>query len=403
MTARPIIVALLAWLAAAGLAATPARAADAPDLRCEQEPANRFFWTEWGFCDLEPHGPDRARGVVIWNHGISGTHEQYKAPPALSMRLLHARGWDIIKINRNNLGETSRELSLTRATERTEAEIRAQRGRGYRRIVLAGQSFGGYVTLETAEGQRGLFGAVAMAPGVTARGGVDRIDPSITERLLRESKAARLAVVFPQGDALFDNRVRGPGALRVLARRGEPFLLVDESAGAIGGHGGATGGRFALRYGLCLAEFLSGDTPPPGRFPCPEGREGAAARELLLRTPPAGARPIADAGSLPEGLAPFNGLWYGLLGETVVVAGLVQGEGGEPRLLYRAVAARVSGGLSPARVEEGRLHSTLGSGAGRAPTIVLSPGPGSAVELAWTSADGRRTLRGVLAPLGPLE
>src|SRR5688572_28677682 len=53
MTARPLIVAVLAWLAAAGLAVAPARAADAPDLRCEQEPANRFFWTEWGFCDLE--------------------------------------------------------------------------------------------------------------------------------------------------------------------------------------------------------------------------------------------------------------------------------------------------------------------------------------------------------------
>jgi hypothetical protein len=63
----------------------------------------------------------------------------------------------------------------------------------------------------------------------------------------------------------------------------------------------------------------------------------------------------------------------------------------------------VSGGLSPARVEGGRLHSTLGSGMGRAPTIVLSAGSGSAVELAWTSADGQRRLRGVLAPLGPLE
>ena len=400
MTARCLAVSVVAWLAAAGLAAAPARGADAPDLRCDQEPGNRFFWTEWGFCDLEAHGPVKARGVVIWNHGISGNNEQYKAPPALALRILHARGWDVVKINRNNLGETSR-TSLARATERTEAEIQTQRARGYRRIVLAGQSFGGYITLETAEGQRDLFGVVAMAPGVTARGGIDRIDPSVTERLLQDSKATRLAIVFPPGDALFDNRVRGPGALKILARRGEPYLLVDETAQAISGHGGATGGRFALRYGLCLADFLSPDAPPPGRFPCPEGREGAAARALLLRGRMAEARPVADTGSLPAGFAPFQGLWYGLLGETVVVTGLVHGEGNEPQAFYRAVAARASGGVYPARVEGGRLHSTLGGG--RAPTMTLTPGRAGALELAWTSADGQRTLRGTLAPLGPPE
>jgi hypothetical protein len=135
MTAQRLVVALAAWLVTAGLAVTAVRGADAPDLRCGQEPGTRFFWTEWGFCDLEPHGPEKARGLVIWNHGISGTEVQYKAPPALAMRLLHARGWDIIKLNRNNLGETSRDLSLARPQERNEAEIRAQLARGYRKVV----------------------------------------------------------------------------------------------------------------------------------------------------------------------------------------------------------------------------------------------------------------------------
>lgn len=381
------------------LAAGHARAADPPDLRCEQEPGNRFFWTEWGFCDLTAHGPGRARGIVIWNHGISGTNEQYKAPPALVFRLLHARGWDVIKIARNNLGETSRDLSLSRATERTEAEIRAQLRRGYRRVVLAGQSFGAYIALETAAGARDVFAAVAMAPGVTVRGGVERIDPSITERLLQESKAARLALVLPPGDALFDNRVRGPGALRILARRGEPFLLVDETATAISGHGGGTGGRFALRYGPCLADFLSAESTP-GRFVCPEGREGEAARDLVLGGASPRAVPLA---AIPAAWAPYNGLWYGLLGETFVVTGIVQDGSGAPRLLYRALASRSTGGLYLPRVEEGRLHATLGSAGSRAPSLRLVAGFGAGLELAWTSADGQRVLRGRLAPLGPAE
>src|SRR4029453_15172211 len=226
MTARGLTVALVAWLVTIGLSTTPARGADSPDLRCGQEPGGRFFWTEWGFCDLEPHGPPKARGLVIWNHGISGNAEQYKAPPALALRLLHARGWDILKLNRNNLGETSRDLSLARAAERNEAEIRAQLAGGYRRVVLAGQSFGGYIALEAGAASRDVFGVVAMGPGVMARGGIDRLDPSITERLLGDIKARRLALVFPQADALFDHRVRGPGAPRALAGPAPPPLVV---------------------------------------------------------------------------------------------------------------------------------------------------------------------------------
>jgi pimeloyl-ACP methyl ester carboxylesterase len=394
---RAAAVALGLGLGAVGLA-EPVAAAPESDLRCDQEPANRFSWTEWGFCDLEAHGPAAARGIVIWNHGISGTAEQYKAPPALALRILHARGWDILKINRNNLGETG--SSLSRATARTTDEIRAQRARGYRRVALAGQSFGGYITLETAAEHLDVFAAVALAPGVTSRGGIERIDPSVTERLLQEIKAARIAVVFPPGDALFNNFVRGPGALKVLSQRAEPFLLVDETSRAIAGHGGATGGRFALRYGVCLAELLAADAPR-GRLPCPEGREPAAARELLLRGRWAEARPIADGSALPEALQPFNGLWYGLLGETVVVVGLVEGDGATPHVLYRAVSARASGGRYAARVEGGRLRATLGTD--RAPTMTLTPAAGEAMELEWVSADGRRSLRGTLRPLAPAD
>jgi hypothetical protein len=389
-------LAVLAGLITLCLAGAAAPAAET-DLRCDQAPGNRFFWTEWGFCDLGPHGPHAAQGIVIWNHGLSGTSEQYKAPPALALRILHARGWDVVKINRNNLGETA--SSLSRAAARTEEEIRIQRGRGYRRVALAGQSFGGYISLETAADRRDVFAVVAMAPGVTSRGGVDRIDPSVTERLLAENKATRVAVVFPPGDALFNNYVRGPGAFKVLARRGLPYFLVDESASAIGGHGGATGGRFALRYGTCLAEFLAADPAPPGRFTCPEGREREAARDLLLRGRWADVRPLPDGSALSEALAPFNGLWYGLLGEAVVIAGLVETEDGTPQVIYRAVAARASGGRYTARVEDGRLHTTLGRDP--APTMTLTPGAGGTMELAWVSADGRRTLRGALAPLAP--
>lgn len=402
MTARRLLVTLTAWLVTGGLAVIPVGGADAPDLRCGQEPGTRFFWTEWGFCDLEPHGPEKARGLVIWNHGISGTAEQFKAPPAMALRLLHGRGWDIVKLNRNNLGEASRDLSLTRAVERNEAEIRDQLARGYRKVVLAGQSFGGYISLETAAGSRDVFGVVAMAPGITSRGGVDRLDTSVTERLIADVKARRLALVFPPGDTLFDNRVRGPGALRVLANRPAPYLVIDETATAISGHGGGTGGRFALRYGRCLADFLSAaDSPPPGRVGCSGGQEAAAARDLLMNPWPAAARPPRDGDALAGFLPPPGGFWYGLVGETVVVVVVLRGEGDALRVLYRAASPRVAGGVHSARLEGDELRATLGSGS--VPAIALRHTAGHALELHWTAADGGRTLRTTLFPAGELD
>jgi pimeloyl-ACP methyl ester carboxylesterase len=398
MTARRLTVTLLGWLATAGLAVTPVMGADAPDLRCGQEPGTRFFWTEWGFCDLEPHGPEKARGLVIWNHGISGTAEQYKAPPALVLRLLHARGWDILKLNRNNLGGTAPNLTLPRATERTEAEVRAQLARGYRRVVLAGQSFGGYVSLETAAASRDVFGVVAMAPGVTSFG-VNRLDPSITERLVTEVKARRLSLVFPQGDALFDNRARGPGALRALAGRPAPYLVIDETATSLSGHGGATGGRFALRYGACLADFLdAADSPPPGRVSCPGGREATAARDLLMKPWPAAARPSRDGDTLGGFAPPAGDFWYGLLGETVVAMVVLRGEGDALRVLYRAASPALSGGVHPARLEGDELRASLGEGS--APSIALRRASDRTLELHWTAADGGRALRTTLHPAG---
>ncbi len=399
--------ALAACLLAAALAwSIPARG-ETPDLPCGQEPGSRFFWVERAFCDLETHGPEKARGIVIWNHGISGTAEAYRAPAALALRLLNGRGWDAIRINRHNLGEAGDEAgrarSLDRAVERTAGEIRAQRARGYRRIALAGQSFGGYITLETAAGQRELFAAVALAPGLTSTAaGADRIDLSITDRLLQASRAERVAVVFPQGDALFGHLTRGPGALRALGGRTNPYLVIDETAPSIAGHGGATGGRFALRYGICLAEFLSANSLPAGRVSCPEGQEWAAARELLLRPWPAGARLLRDGSQLPPDVAALAGLWYGLMGESVIVLGLLEPGGARPRILYRAATPRVSGRIYAGRVEEGELRARLGSAT--AATIAVRPAAdGAAAELVWTSADGGRTLRATLTRAGPVE
>ena len=179
-------------------------------MRCGQTPLNQWFWLERAFCDLPWHGPAKARGVVIWNHGILGTVKQYSAPVPPVFRLLQTRGWDVLKIARNNLGENSSEQSLNRAVARTLGEVAARRREGYPRVILAGQSFDGLITLEAADSSKDVYGVVAMAPGVRAIGGAGQLDASVTERTVAHLAVVQLSLVLPRNDSMFGSIERGP-------------------------------------------------------------------------------------------------------------------------------------------------------------------------------------------------
>ena len=342
-------------------------------LRCGQEPGDRSSWLERGYCDLPRHGPGRAQGVIIWNHGISGTLVQHTAPPALAMRMLQTRGWDVLAIKRHNLGENAE--SYRRGEARTLEEVRAQRALGYRKVVVAGQSFGGRVALEIAGATGDVFAVVAFAPGMETVIGNTR-DQAPTDRRLADAKVDRLVVVYPGNDTLFGNIDRGRTSRPILARRGKPYLLFDESAG-LSGHGGGGGANFALRYGLCLARFLSATHVPAGRFDCGAADDAVnAARELL---PP---RPSALASSDGE---LFDGTWYGLLGETLVSVSPVRAPGSAtPGVLFRwATSTGAGGAVYPAKSEAGQVTFTLPNRS----IIAVRPGPRSAMTATWQGTD----------------
>jgi hypothetical protein len=98
-------------------------------------------------------------------------------------------------------------------------------------------------------------------------------------------------------------------------------------------------------------------------------------------------------------MAPLAGLWYGLLGESVIVLGLVD-EAGAPRLLYRAATPRIFAGVFEYSIAGGAVHAALGSRTSA--SVTLRPGASGTAELAWTAAGGSRTLRATLSRAGAL-
>jgi pimeloyl-ACP methyl ester carboxylesterase len=375
-------------------------AAQPDDLACQQQPGNRFFWLERAFCDLPTNGPDRANGVIIWNHGMSGTTQSWLAPAPSAFRLLQTRGWDVIMLKRHHAAGTQN--TLYRTVQRTLQEAAALKKSGYRKVVLAGQSFGGYVTLEAVDTSPDIDAAIALAPGVRSRSADGRLDASITERILQRAKVGRLALVFPKNDALFGYLVRGEAAEAILSRRIIPYLLLDENSG-LSGHGGGVTGRFALRYGLCLVDFLAAPSLPHGRFTCPPvSDEWPLVRELLL--PPStndAARLSGDASALPEPVKRLRGFRWAMLEDTVVLVAPIASEPGRVRLIYRSTG--IGGGVFDATLSEGGIRAVL---ANKSTVTLSSEGEGT---ITWNTlhqgppnSRPRGSLDGCGLSLGPL-
>jgi len=189
--------------------------------------------------------------------------------------------------------------------------------------------------------------------------------------------------VFPGGDALFGHIARGGRAQPILSRRDFPYLMIDESS-EITGHTGGVTGRFALRYGLCLAEFLAAPELPAGRFTCEASRDDwGVVRELLMPGGESTPDLAVDPSSLPAALAPLVGPRWAVLGDTLVLVAPVAGPRGV-RLLYRSTGT--AGGVLDAKIIGGSMRAVLPNKS----TVTLSAdGHGT---ITWTSSDGSQVL-----------
>src|SRR5579862_3108456 len=142
-------------------------------------------------------GPARARGAVVWNHGRSLDSEDYLAPTPPYLRALRDGGWDVFRFDRLRDSDT-----LSASSRRLVAIVTELKHRGYRRIVLAGQSFGAFLALMAADEASAVDAVIATAPAAfgdfqefydTWRLNAARLYP-----LLDRLKRARDAVLFPR-------------------------------------------------------------------------------------------------------------------------------------------------------------------------------------------------------------
>jgi pimeloyl-ACP methyl ester carboxylesterase len=242
-------------------------------------------------------GPERATGVVIWNHGRSMNVEDAESPSPPYLRALRDSGWDVLRFNRLRDGDT-----LTASTRRLVEQVGPLKRKGYRRIVLAGQSFGAFLALMAADASEDVDAVVATSPA--AFGNFEefydswRLNATRLYPLLERVKRARVMLFYFHGDD-FDPGGRGERSRAILSGRQIGFSVVDQPAFLVG-HWASSTGLFLRRFGNCIRDFVDA-AKIDGERVCEPAWGEAPSSELRLPDELVGPRAATHAAAATTG------------------------------------------------------------------------------------------------------
>ncbi|MBR0667026.1 hypothetical protein GXW71_21880 [Roseomonas hellenica] len=203
-------------------------------------------------------GPQRAAGVVVWGHGYNGRDRDNRSSAAPGfLSVLNDAGWDILRYDRDPAQD---ELQAT--LPRLVAALPLLRQSGYARVVIAGQSRGGWQALLAAAARPEAVDAV-IATAPAAHGEMRRSAASATAiedfgRLLAGLPRGRLriGVVLLDDDDYDPDVVRRGAAVETTAEtRLAPTLLLRPAA-PVRGHDGVAEAGFTTRYAGCLLSLI---------------------------------------------------------------------------------------------------------------------------------------------------
>jgi dienelactone hydrolase len=250
-------------------------------------------------------GPKAAQGVIVWSHGRSVNSEDSLSPTPSYIAVLHRAGWDTLRFNRmresDTLPESARELV---------ARVGQLKQQGYRRIVLAGQSYGAFLSLMAADASEDVHAVIATAPA--AYGSFSDFyqswEANATQLypLLATIRHARVMLFYFHGDD-FDPGGRGEHSKAILAAHNVDNLVVDQPP-ELTGHWAASSGLFVRRFGACIREFIEAESS--ATVSCNSSWGESPSQQIAF---PAHFHSVPASGQSDHAGA-FAGKWYGFYG-----------------------------------------------------------------------------------------
>jgi dienelactone hydrolase len=361
-------------------------------------PASAQHLLEPAHPDLPLRGPGAALGAVIWSHGKAAMADESNTAIQPYLASLRAAGWDVFRLNRTVMSDNQND-----SEHEFGHSVDRLKGEGYGRIVLAGQSFGAWISLLLA-GERGdLHAVIATAPAAygtwrSERGGLSHWDLNASHLydILGRVQPTRVLLFFFANDD-FDPGGRGPRAEAILAQRNIPHLIVDRPPG-LAGHGAARSAAFRALFGPCIVAFVAPESAPGATLCTPGAGAGQPTGEVRL---PEDLRLEPPSPGAPAAIAALSGRWWGWLDNGREVEVVVEKvTPGEATFVY-AYGPGDSAGSKPGYVRRTGKIAEGGvtyQGAGN-PTLSWHPAGDDRLDLRWDSADGRSHLKATLSRL----
>ena len=210
-------------------------------------PDIRYLW----------RGPAAAAGVYVWCHGTNGDVDSRGEQPQPHLRQFNNVGYDVVRFDRDPTADRDR----VRAAGWLVDTLTDLRTRGYRRIVVGGESRGAWTALMMLA-RPGLADVViAVSPAAQGSGGSTNLSAQYDDlrQLVSGVRSAHTRVAFIQFAA--DPFAGDLAGRRALIERLRPsvgsLLMIDQPSGFTGHYAGGTA-LFAEQFGPCLLHFATG-------------------------------------------------------------------------------------------------------------------------------------------------
>ena len=205
-------------------------------------------------------GPRAAAGLIVWSHGYMSGKDSTSSAPQGEVANFTREGYDLYRFDREWIHDWPGD-----ATALAEAAKQA-RAMGYKRVVLAGQSAGAWVSMAAAYRGAPVDGVISVA---AAHHGYVRnmrdvsVARSEWQQIVRGIRPGPRLVVVNFANDDYDVGGRMDDARSAFAASGVQALVIAEPQGFTG-HGAAGGNAFPRKFGACIHAFIeAGARQPP--------------------------------------------------------------------------------------------------------------------------------------------
>ncbi|WP_291297818.1 hypothetical protein [Elioraea sp.] len=224
-------------------------------MRWEIVPDARFLWRGPGT------GATAAKGAIVFGHGRGASDQDNRGvQPHSWVRHFNNAGFDVFRFDRHPSTDDAE-----RAAGWLRDGLAQLRARGYGTVIMAGQSRGGWNSLQMLATPGLVDGAIAIAAAAHGSGASMNLSGQTDQfrRIAREAASPRARTAFVQF-ALDPFVADFEGRARIMTEEIGPrvgaVLVVDRPEGFTG-HGAGNQWQFADRFGPCLVAFMTEPTP----------------------------------------------------------------------------------------------------------------------------------------------